>query len=76
MAEINEIEDIPQSVGGQGASSSQQESQPKNQDLKTTTSGPASGDKHIPQFDFNGYPMVSSSDQDGMMSPRIGDDTW
>jgi len=33
-------------------------------------------DKHLPSFDFDNYPTVSSDDDDGNLSPRIVDDVW
>lgn len=31
--------------------------------------------KHLPNFDFNGYPILAEED-DAMNSPRIKDEVW
>lgn len=62
MAEIFEIDDIPSAAGGTGNNSGE----PGNQ--KSVVN-----DKHLPSFDFDGYPDL---EDDGSLSPRIVDDTW
>lgn len=37
-------------------------------------SGPSANDKHIPTFDFQGYPLIPQNESD--FSPRIADETW
>ena len=33
------------------------------------------GNRHLPDFDFNGYPLLAEED-DAMNSPRIKDEVW
>lgn len=61
-AEIFEIDDIPSSGAGDKGGASKD---------KTFVN-----DKHLPSFDFDNYPTVSSDDDDGNLSPRIVDETW
>jgi hypothetical protein len=63
MAEVFEIEEVPKA----GNSSSSGNSNVGEKEQK-----PASNDKHIPNFEFGGYPNVP----EGEFSPRIVDETW
>ena len=38
------------------------------------SAGPASNDKHIPSFDFSGYPTAPQNESE--FSPRIADEAW
>jgi hypothetical protein len=62
-AEIFEIDEIPQA-----SQSSQSDKAPKEKNFVY--------DKHLPAFDFEGYPNVSEGDED--FSPRTagGDEVW
>ena len=71
MAEVFEIDDIPMAAasgnaGGQQSSSSGADNGPKEKGVFS--------DKHLPSFDFDGYPDVE--DDGASSSPRIEDDTW
>ena len=73
MAEIFEIEEIPTAVSnGSSAANSSLESTGKA-DSKNQSQA-SSGDRHLPNFDFNGYPQVPG--ESGSESPRILDDVW
>lgn len=52
MAEVFEIEEIPQASSAQTADSAAQGKK------EVTGAGVPSNDKHIPNFDFNGYPLI------------------
>jgi hypothetical protein len=56
MAEIFEIEGVPAAVStsAQGAESQKEKG--------GSSSGPTANDKHIPTFDFNGYPTVNQNE--------------
>ena len=52
MAEVFEIEEIPQASSAQTADSAAQGKK------EVAGAGVPSKDKHIPNFDFNGYPLI------------------
>lgn len=60
MSEILELDDLPTA-----ASNNQQSS---------TSESKATVDKHLPTFDFDGYPDIEEDSND--KSPRIIDDQW
>ena len=60
MAEIFEIDDIPQTVAPTSASE-------KVKGEKSIVS-----DKHLPSFDFGSYPQIEEDD----LSPRIVEEVW
>jgi hypothetical protein len=55
MAEIFEIEEIPQAV----ATMASESGSGKEKAGGGGSGGPSTNDKHIPSFDFNGYPTVT-----------------
>jgi len=59
MAEIFEIEDVPSSLSaGPSSGSDSSKSGGTDKNSGSHISGPTN-DKHVPTFDFNGYPQVS-----------------
>lgn len=59
MAEIFEIEDIPLGAATSG-----------NEPAKNNDKNGNGADKHLPSFDFDGYPNLNADDPDNIMSPR------